>query len=60
MKMGGIIQAGIFSSSRATVKDDMGNALGIVRFGGTKATARPWKGPGPGVLEIVESHEGNA
>jgi hypothetical protein len=42
------------------VKDDMGNALGIVRFGGTKATARPWKGPGPGVLEIVESHEGNA
>lgn len=23
-------------------------------------TAKPWKGLGPGVLEIVESHDGNA
>lgn len=42
------------------VKDDMGNALGIAQFGGTAPTAKPWKGLGPGVLEIVESHEGNA
>lgn len=42
------------------VKDDMGNALGIAQFGGTAPAARPWKGLGPGVLEIVESHEGNA
>jgi len=41
-------------------KDDMGNALGIAQFGGTAPTAKPWKGRGPGVLEIVESHEGNA
>jgi len=38
----------------------MGNALGITQFGGTAPTAKPWKGLGPGVLEIVESHDGNA
>ena len=42
------------------VKDDMGNTLGIAQFGGTAPTAKPWKGLGPGVLEIVESHDGNA
>ncbi len=42
------------------VKDDMGNALGIAQFGGMAPTAKPWKGLGPGVLEVVESHEGNA
>lgn len=42
------------------VKDDMGTALGIVQFGGMAPAAKPWKGLGPGVLEIVESHEGNA
>ncbi len=31
----------------------MGNALGIAQFGGTAPTAKPWKGLGPGVLEIV-------
>jgi phage-related protein len=44
----------------AAVKDDMGNALGIAQLGGTAPTAKAWKGLGPGVLEIVESHEGNA
>lgn len=43
-----------------SVKDDMGNALGIAQFGGTPPTAKPWKGLGPGVLEIVESHDRNA
>jgi predicted XRE-type DNA-binding protein/phage-related protein len=49
-----------FLSFPATVKDDMGNALGIAQFGGTAPTAKAWKGLGPGVLEIVESHDGNA
>jgi phage-related protein len=49
-----------FLSFPAVVKDDMGNALGIAQFGGTGPTAKPWKGLGPGVVEIVESHEGNA
>lgn len=43
-----------------SVKDDMGNALGIAQFGGTAPTAKPWKGLGPGVLEIVETHDRNA
>src|SRR5688572_20271012 len=49
-----------FLSFPAAVKEDMGNALGIAQFGGTSPTAKPWKGLGPGVLEIVESHEGDA
>ena len=42
------------------VRDEMGNALGVAQFGGMAPTAKPWKGLGPGVLEIVESHDGNA
>ena len=49
-----------FLSFPTAVKEDMGNALGIAQFGGTSPTAKPWKGLGPGVLEIVESHDGNA
>lgn len=44
----------------AAVKDDMRNALGIAQFGGTAPSAKPWKGLGPGALEVVESHDGNA
>ena len=42
------------------VKDELGNALGIAQFGGTAPTAKPWKGLGAGVQEIVESYEGKA
>ena len=49
-----------FLSFPAAVKEDMGNALGIAQFGGTAPTAKPWKGLGPGVQEVVESHDGNA
>jgi phage-related protein len=49
-----------FLSAPAAVKEDMGNALGIAQFGGVAPTAKPWKGLGPAVLEIVESHDGNA
>src|SRR5204862_6121324 len=49
-----------FLSFPAVVKEDMGNALGIAQFGGTAPTAKPWKALGPGVLEVVESHDGRA
>lgn len=49
-----------FLSFPAAVKVDMGNALGIAQFGGTAPMAKPWKGLGPGVLEVVESLDGNA
>lgn len=42
------------------VKDDMGTALGIAQFGGTAPSAKPWKGRGAGVLELIESRDGNA
>lgn len=41
------------------VKDEMGNALGIAQFGGKHPSAKPWKGLGSGVLEIVEDHDGD-
>lgn len=49
-----------FLAFPATVKDEMGNALGLAQFGGTHPTAKPWKGQGPGVFELVERHDGNA
>jgi phage-related protein len=41
------------------VKDEMGNALGLAQFGGKHPSAKPWKGQGPGVFELVEDHAGN-
>ncbi len=42
------------------VQDDIGTALGIAQFGGTSELAKPWKGEGAGVYEVVESYAGNA
>ncbi len=44
----------------SAVKDEMGAALGVAQLGGKHPSAKPWKGQGPGVLEIVEDHAGNA
>jgi phage-related protein len=41
------------------VIDDFGYALGAVQLGATPAQAKPWKGEGPGVLELVEKHRGD-
>ena len=41
------------------VKDEMGNALGLTQFGGKHPSAKPWKGLGPGVFELVEHHDGD-
>jgi len=48
-----------FLAFPAAVKDDMGNALGVAQFGGKHPAAKPWKGQGPGVFEIVDHHEGD-
>jgi phage-related protein len=37
----------------------MGNALGVAQFGGKHPSAKPWKGEGPGVFEIVEDFDGD-
>lgn len=39
------------------VKDEMGNALGLAQFGGKHPSAKPWKGQGPGVFELVEDYD---
>jgi len=35
------------------VKDEIGTALSVAQFGGKHPNAKPWKGEGPGVLEVV-------
>lgn len=44
----------------ANVVDDFGYPLGAVQMGATPASAKPWKGEGSGVLELVEGLRGNA
>jgi phage-related protein len=39
------------------IVDNIGYALSAVQFGGHPPSAKPWKGLGPGVHEIVESDE---
>jgi phage-related protein len=41
------------------VIDELGYALGAVQLGATPAQAKPWKGEGPGVLELVENKRGD-
>lgn len=44
----------------AHVVDEMGYALGVAQLGGKHPAAKPWKGEGAGVFELVESFEGDA
>jgi phage-related protein len=41
------------------VRGDMGYALGVAQLGGKHPRAKPWKGEGPGVFEIVENFDGD-
>lgn len=41
------------------VQKDMGVALFVVQLGGTPESAKPWKGSGSGVYELVEDHRGD-
>jgi phage-related protein len=41
------------------VKDEIGIALSVAQFGGKHPKAKPWRGEGPGVIEIVEDHRGD-
>ena len=38
------------------VKDDIGIALSVAQFGGKHPGAKPWKGEGPGVFEVVADY----
>ena len=41
------------------VQDSIGTALSVAQFGRKHPSAKPWKGEGPGVFEIVEDHKSN-
>ncbi len=41
------------------VQRDMGYALGLAQLGGKHPKAKPWKGLGAGIFEIVEDFAGN-
>ena len=41
------------------VQDEMGYALGLAQLGAKHPNAKPWKGEGPGIMEIVEDHRGD-
>jgi len=43
----------------AEVKDEIGLALSVAQFGGKHPKAKPWKGDGPCVFEIIEDHRGD-
>jgi phage-related protein len=43
----------------AEVQADLGAALGTAQFGGKHPDAKPWRGEGPGVMEVVEDHRGD-
>ena len=49
-----------FLAFPSKVRDEMGMALGLAQFGGTHPSAKPWKGEGPGVFELVEAYDGDA
>ncbi len=38
------------------VIDEIGTALSVAQFGGKHPSAKPWRGEGPGVFEVVENH----
>ena len=48
-----------YQSFPSEVQADMGFALGLAQLGAKHPNAKPWKGDGPGVLEIVEDHRGD-
>jgi phage-related protein len=48
-----------FLAFPAPVRREMGNALGLAQFGGKHPNAKPWKGEGPSVFEVVDDFDGD-
>jgi phage-related protein len=43
----------------AEVREHIGYALSAAQHGGKHPDAKPWKGDGAGILEVVEDHRGD-
>jgi phage-related protein len=41
------------------VQRTVGFALSAAQFGGKHPSAKPWKGEGPGIFEVVKDHDGD-
>ncbi len=48
-----------FLAFPAPVQSDMGYALGLAQLGGKHPHAKPWKGEGAAVFEVVENFDGD-
>ena len=48
-----------FKRFPTAVQKDLGVALFVVQLGGTPPSAKPWKGLGSGVYELIEDHRGD-
>jgi phage-related protein len=48
-----------FLAFPSPVQRQIGNALGLAQFGGKHPNAKPWKGEGPGVFEVVDDFDGD-
>ena len=48
-----------FKQFPTAVQKDMGVAVFVVQLGGTPPSAKPWKGLGSGVYELIEDHRGD-
>jgi phage-related protein len=48
-----------FKEFPIAVQKDMGVALFVVQLGGMPDSAKPWKGLGSGVYELIEDHRGD-
>ncbi len=48
-----------FKAFPIPIQKDLGVALFIAQLGRTASSAKPWKGQGPGVYELVEDHRGD-
>ncbi len=48
-----------FKQFPTAVQKDMGVALFVIQLGSTPPSAKPWKGLGPGVYELIEDHRGD-
>ncbi len=57
--VGGIGKGRPAALSRGGARTKIGVALSVAQFGGKHPKAKPWKGEGSGVLEIVEDHRGD-
>lgn len=54
--LGVVCEKGLPSFRKPRYAPDMGYALGLAQLGGKHPKAKPWKGEGPGVFEIVEDY----